>query len=196
MVAVKVGTLLLGLAACGDPVVGTEYVGEPLFTLGGIVRHEDDQPLPDGALYVTILFEVRSEDGYSWLPPLQVETSFPASYVLNIYVSPPDDLLKPTQEGLLAIGAPMLYVDVDGDGSFNPDVDLRAGTSDGVVVMYLSEPQATEGDPDAMVPGFQAVDLKGGCPGAAGLESTDPLGVDLIVALDVPGVLDHCRGGP
>ncbi len=183
--------LLFLLAACGDGVVDGTYPGEQLFELGGLVRYEGGVELPDAPLYVTVLWEPLAEDGYSWLPPLEVETTFPARYALSLYAPPPEHILADAvgQPGGGPVGAVVLFADEGDDGTFDPDQDALAGGTDEVVLLYLSEEWTAEApagsdapDPVTFEPGYHAVSFDGGCPGEGPARAEDAAAVDLYVS--------------
>jgi hypothetical protein len=168
--------LLLG---CGDALVSGDYTGEALFTLSGDVLQEADADLPDAPFEVAVLWE-SLEEGYSFLPALHVETSFPGRYSITLYHPPPPDLLRDGPEGPYAIGAPVVYADHDRSASFDPTVDDLAGGTTDTVLVYIPTPLDT-GHADEPV-GFHAIALTSLCDADPAFEDVDPTAVNLTVS--------------
>lgn len=132
---------LLLLCACGDPLVSGDYAGEPLLTLTGQVRYADDYVEPDAPILVDILWSERQDESQKGVA-VMVSTQFPGEYTLTLYNPPEADLLVPTPldaNVYSGIGAPVVYADEDGDGTYVPDTDLLWGGTDDVAILYLSD---------------------------------------------------------
>jgi hypothetical protein len=199
------------LAACGEPLVGADYQGEPLMVLSGQVLMEDALPVPQGEVRVAVFWSSQGEHGHQHQQQTQVSTSFPSRYTLTLFTPPPDEVLyqPPHTPSPVAIGLPMLYDDADFSGSFDGGEEVLGGSLD-VLVFYSAEslghqpppaddtddPQG-EGPREAIEPGFHAVQQLGqSCDqGDLVLTQVDPTTVAMAVG-DLwtrPGDMD-CDG--
>ncbi len=147
---------LLLLAGCGSVLADGGYRGEVLLTFEGSVVTEVPAELLD--------FDIdKMRITVTWLTPEQPEgavvadvdvdaiTSFPAEYTLHLYQPPPEEALfeDPWTPGTrIAIAAPMLYIDADGDGSWKRGVERVVGGSFDVVGVW-SERSTSILSPDA-----------------------------------------------
>lgn len=155
------------LTACGDGLVDDRYPGEPVLTISGQVRSETTQDFPDAPLNVAILWEIHTPGDFSYQPPLEVTTTFPARYRLSLYEAPPDAVwLDSADGGRFAMAAVVLYLDESGDGRMGADEPMLGGTED--VVLYYNTVDYAFGPPDGtqldLSPGFHAVRFTNGCP--------------------------------
>lgn len=190
---------VVALVGCGDPVVGTEYAGKPLFTLGGTVMYDEDGSLGDHEVYVVVLYEALTDSGYTYLPPYRLQTSFPADYVVEFFEPPAEEIFKPAPDdrGEMALGSIMVYLDEDGSGSFDPEADALVGGNNNIILLYVTEDWPEHETPrgltsDALEPGFQVVYVEGGCPGEAPIDVVDPMSVTLYVDDDYADRRDDC----
>ena len=147
----RLQSVLLGLSlvACGDPLVGAGYQGVPLMQLGGQVIIDDVMDEPQGEIRVAVYWSSRGEHGLEHQQETRVGTSFPANYTLTLYTPPPDEVLyQPPHAGApMAIGVPIVYDDIGGDGGFS-DGDTVLGGSQDVLILYAMEAEEHQPPPD------------------------------------------------
>lgn len=184
--------LLLLTVGCGDPLVGADYPGEALFTVGGLVRYADTGPDTSQALRATVLWADVSTEGGEYELPVTTTTSFPGLYTVNLYGPPPDELLLslPMGDTRLAFGAIVLHEDLDGTDDLDQGLEQLVGGTDSVYVLYLTEdlePEPGESG-TALSAGFTAVSMPDDTCDLRPTQLTpvDPLQVDLYVTGTTP----------
>lgn len=130
----------VALAACGAPLHGADYPGQPMMQLAGQVLIEDPLPTPQGEVRVAVFWSSQGEHGEQHQQETAVSTAFPARYSLTLYTPPPDEVLyqPPHMSSPAAVGLPMLYDDVDLDGVFDATEQLLGGSQD-VLILYALE---------------------------------------------------------
>lgn len=162
--------LLLLLTGCG-PLADGAYRGDVLFTLQGTV-YATDETAGDEDLRVA-LFWAR-DDGARTEQAVVLTTDFPARYVLEVYAPPPERALLdvPWDDGhRYAVGAPLLYLDTDGNSRWDGDEALVGATLD-LTVVYAEPTHSGRDTPAAegLQTGFQRIltaGLDGLCADAA-----------------------------
>lgn len=132
--------LALGSCACGDALVGSGYQGEPLMVLSGQVIIEEALADPLGEARVAVHWSSQGEFGYQHQQETEVVTSFPAQYTLALYTPPPGEVhYQPRHANHpMAMGVPIVYDDLDGDGAFDEGEGVIGGAQD-VMVLYVVE---------------------------------------------------------
>lgn len=148
--------LVLILAGCGEPLVGSSYLGTELFKLGGVVVQPNHRiPAMHGALALSLFWiggqaasDARVEQH------AQLDSGF-SEYSMTLFDPPPagaagfSDLLP---GGELSIGVIVLYADKDTSGSLDLASDLLLGASADHVVVFASAP-VSAGTPAAALLG-------------------------------------------
>ena len=129
------------LTACGDGLVSGDYPGEPLVDIVGEVLHE--RPIGVDVDHPMISLFWRDDAGGVQVEQSgQVDTHFPARYVLSLYLPPFSGVIQP-QTGLQgaegAIGVLLLYQDNDNDGQWDPENDNVIGASDRAIAWFNEE---------------------------------------------------------
>ncbi len=147
---------VLGLSACGDPLVDGDYRGEPLYTLSGTVIADlapEDYGWPEGELRISIdwaEWEGEEEHGAYDVEQLETITSFPAQFDIHIYHPPPEEAFfeSPWIPGTqIAIGTPLLYIDEFANGSWAfEDEEVVGGSFDTVLVYAAQDSDVIEFD--------------------------------------------------
>lgn len=133
----------LALAACGDPLVESSYVGTPQLTVRGVVQQVSDMRIPamHGPLALSVFW---IGTGTTATPPLEQEARLDSGlgeYTMTMFDAPPAEArrfstLTPGVE--LAIGVLALYADQDTSGTLALDRDLLLGASAQHVVVFTS----------------------------------------------------------
>jgi hypothetical protein len=190
----------LGLAGCGDSLVGTEYLGEPLLTVTGAVsvldsgrlgdqqeclnarqvcarrggdREEcfvffneclegqaaDASPweLPDNDLRVALFWSRTSDDNTGLEQAVETTGGFPAQYELTIYRHPSSGALREDDRGQFGLAVVLVYLDQDGDGQWDGEIDRIVGGAAPAAVLYTAEGWGR------FEPGFHQVQVPHGC---------------------------------
>jgi len=196
--------LVTALCACGDPLEGAAYQGEPLMTLSGQVLLEEALPELSGEVRVALFWSSQGGHGQQHEQQVAIATSFPSSYTLTLYTPPPDKVLyqPPHASGPVGIAVPMLYEDLDGSGLYDQASEQVLGGSQDVLVLWSAEalhpreagdgPPDTgtqgganqgEGPPDELEPGYHAVQQLGSScdQGQLALSLADPDEVALAI---------------
>ncbi len=166
--------LAFGSSACGDALQGSGYPGEPLIVIAGQVLIEEALPPPEGEVRVAVYWSSQGHDGVQHQQDAEVGTSFPALYTLTLYTLPPDEVFyrPPQAEHPMAIGVPIVYEDLDGDGGHDQGEPVLGGAQ-GVLVFYAAEAERLGAPPDDGGPGG---DGDTGRPGPGGEEGELPEG--------------------
>lgn len=148
---------------CGDGLVGDEYHGEVLAEMTGYVHvnywNPTLQPIwEENADQLRIAMFWGGPNGtFLQEQQIQAETEFPAKYTLKIYSPPPESSFQEVEgvQGRVAIGMPMLYIDVNGDGIWDHEDDepLVGSPYDTVMVYSAEEFEASEIGPVEWVEG-------------------------------------------
>ncbi|MBK6686627.1 MAG: hypothetical protein IPG45_19315 [Deltaproteobacteria bacterium] len=129
-----------GLLACGDPLVGPEYSGTPLFSLGGAVIQPDARvPSSHGGLELGV-FWVGGDGQVEQRARLD---SGLAEYTLTLFDPPPVSafgFVSLVPDRTLAIGVMVLYADGDQVSGLDPGNDLILGAAAQHLLVYLAAP--------------------------------------------------------
>ena len=156
--------LTLFAVACADALVDLDYHGEPLFHLEGKVEQlespgftgtwgapgaqswdaEEEEALAQGQLQLAVFWSPDTKDAKATGTVAAVEqqavttAAFPARYQLTLYRPPPANLLHqdPDGQGRYAIGLVIIYVDMDRNGVWNPEIDRLVGGASGRAIAY------------------------------------------------------------
>jgi hypothetical protein len=124
-----VGFAGLALTACGTPLAGPDYPGEPLVTLSGIVTSE--QTKPQSPTNVDLVWLVVSNGAdYIVSESAPTEGSFPSNFSLSLYAPPEDSALNNTPFGRLGIA----YI-----GVFDKERRRFIGADEDHLLVYLPE---------------------------------------------------------
>jgi hypothetical protein len=180
--------------ACGDPLVGGDYRGEPLIVISGEVLSE----APLGEQAETAAVALIWESGPNQRPlahqSVSIETDFPSSYTLSVYQPPPEDLLDQSPFGdgaVVVVGLIVLYEDADQDRVYSAGSEEVLGAAARSALIWVEEPPAEHPERDHFY--FMAEEPADRCdPGAtpAPLEPTDGAGVDLVVGISCELIID------
>jgi hypothetical protein len=202
--SILLATSLLG---CGALASG-DWRGEVLAEIAGTVVVEEGSETPEGELRVALFWSTPEGE-----PPIEqdVETwvEFPAAYTLTLFSPPPEQALQESQwaAGLIAVGAPMLYWDEDGDQRWD-DTEAILGVSIDRGLVYSTDAlEVLEGyeegeelveDTDLLDPGYHVLESDEGlCSYADWLPYTraESEQVDIYVGEYVSSLLDYdCDG--
>jgi hypothetical protein len=137
--------LPFSLLGCGQALLGTEYNGEPLFTLSGEVTIRDDVSqgfdLEDEVVRMSLLWAQGGPGGLDNQQQLFIETGFPARYEMVMYHPPPDAVFVDLEEATgtpsaLAYSIPVAYIDVDEDGFLGTEDEILGRTAR-AMILYL-----------------------------------------------------------
>jgi hypothetical protein len=142
----------MGLA-CGDPLVGPEFVGTPELSIqGGVEQRGGRLPVDHGAITLGVFWIRSSTTGATRLEQeTQVEPSL-AAYTLRLFDAPPAEALR-FADGQVGLGVIVLYADRDGSGAFERARDLVLGAAPQHVVAYARDATSpVPGQPTAALP--------------------------------------------
>jgi hypothetical protein len=136
--------LLLGLAAaCGDPLVDGNFVGDPLFSAQALVVGAQSDSVDPAHPMMAIGWKSYDADGWNLDEITRVEArGFPAIVELSIFDPPQHDpLILPTMGRLVEahVGCPVMFDDVDGDGVITEDDQLIAVSWNQLLVFVRGE---------------------------------------------------------
>ncbi len=148
-----VGTALL-MAACGDPAVDGAYEGQARFEVNGLVcaiGAMDSSTTAMGIAWTTLAPDAtRSATIPGEAQPLDAH-ALPADFALSLFDVPPAGTTSAirTFGGLydVAIGIPVMFDDVDGDGTLAQGSEPVLGVARGQLVLY-SERAVVDGRPE------------------------------------------------
>ncbi|MBU0552119.1 hypothetical protein KKF91_08575 [Myxococcota bacterium] len=194
------GVALL-LWGCGDPLVDGAYLGEELLRLEGSIwvrdggEDEEAAKLPTGDLRLAILWttgtlaETFENPVVSMREQTVTNGLFPARYTLSIYTHPPKAALQAAEGGgLYALGLLIIYLDIDGDGQWRPDVDERMGGGDQRAIAYTPK-GATSASFGALGPGYHRLEVT-----AEGCDAEDIIHLARATSREVEVVIDRGEG--
>lgn len=153
--------LLVGLSACGEPLVDGEYPGEAILQVISAVEIVELDELADaeGDLRVAMFWssDASADQRVTEIPEQQVLISkLPGYYGFNMYATPPEEVMLDGFDGRYAIGSLMLYVDDAEDGMFEPGEDWLVGAVANRVYLFTGE-ALTIPDIGEVGPGYHGV---------------------------------------
>jgi hypothetical protein len=146
----RVVPFVLLAAACGDPVTGSDYRGEPILRLTG--RIDSVGPgieIRDGEEALVSMFwktdlsttatSLRAQDSVS------TAIEFPSSFEIRIFEPPTgEDLVQ--SDGRFGLGLLLVYLDRDGDRAFDREEPLIGGNL-AKAIAWASEPVSADESP-------------------------------------------------
>lgn len=197
--------LAMGVLACGETLVDSDYSGTPLFTLQGVVGGPTEAPLEPGTLVTTAMFwspqgltarrydELVEQLGTASAAPV------PRPYFMNLFDEPGPQHLFTTPSGArYAIGRVVAYLDANRNGRLDPP-ELILGASQGFAVLYAPQDLAAGDSPTGkpLRAGWQSFMLPLSCPGSTSGPGPAPVADgDCGVPLGEPCDTDaDCNGG-
>lgn len=131
------GAVLLA-GACGDPAVDGTYEGEARFELNGLVCAIGEMHSPTTS--IGVIWTTLANDG-TRLDTLTGEThaidtrALPADFSMSLFDAPPGGFSTAIHSEIgvldIAIGIPILFDDLDGDGEFASESEPVLGASRG-----------------------------------------------------------------
>lgn len=168
---------LLGLGCDGALVEGS-YHGEPLLTVSGEVRlvgkstsgGEEPDGFPAGTLKLAVVWlGPRSESSTELVltvidQRITLVPVFPARYSLALYSPPPPTAsLGAGTSGTYAVAVLAAYVDANGNGRFDRDVDRLIGGATGQrVILYTASGLQASWLDRSLAPGYHRLIVGGG----------------------------------
>jgi hypothetical protein len=191
--------LLLGLAACGDPLVGERYLGEPMLSFWGTVFVSDGaaDTDPDADVGVAVVWN-PGPSGEQLRPEekLTTETDFPARYVINLLAPPIPEVMHTLPDGTDnrgSIGLVVVYRDVNGNGRAELAHEALLGVAEDIAVIWHEGPEeGVEASPTEPPRGYGVVrrtaEQCGGLPPERVDEVTEP--VDIVMGDICEAVID------
>ena len=149
-----------GLLGCGDPLQDATYRGEPLLTMEGEILLK--RALGDDAdlLRVSILWTFQAEETTD-SSDLSIETAFPSRYTLDLFLPPPDEVFTTSLDGQsrFAAGYPLLYLDEDGDGSWDIGAEKVLGGTAGTYILYTADGFFNLDGEELFAPGYAGTEI-------------------------------------
>lgn len=194
-------SLLLGLAVLPtcDPLVGSSYRGQPLFSFEGQLLNFSDVGAQGFDFRTTLLWLTDpTSDPVTGGPRLEsavehasaaVELRFPAGFRVDVFAPPEERMLIPgTGLGIALIA---IYEDRDGNGVLSLDAKPSelVGGSQGEALVYARDAAAAAAAPftEPITPGFQLARMPIGC------EPSSPTG-ECLTELGAPCTADSDCG--
>jgi hypothetical protein len=136
------GTALL-MAACGDPAVDGAYEGQAQYELNGLVCATgtmDHAATAMGIAWTTLAPDATRVATTSGESAAIDASALSATFELPLFDAPPAGVTSAirTSEGLfdVAIGIPVMFADLDGDGVLAQGTEPVLGVSRGDLVLY------------------------------------------------------------
>lgn len=188
------------LVACGDGVVGEDYLGTPLFDLAGaVVADEGATPAEPRLSLFWIGYDSRTRERQVVEQRTTVDAAF-ARFNLAVFEAPPAAALTFEGAGIALI---VVYADGNDNGALNSDVrapeagpDTILGASRTHLVVYASTPIAADGRAGAILgplePGYHLFESDDSscrfleaahCVGAGGLTRVDAAAAPITIRL-------------
>lgn len=154
---------LLGVVACGDPLLPAGFRGEPILTFQGVVREGRFLPGFDERLDAAVVWQVGEDDTptvENWAQQFsaEVRVDFPATFTFNIFDRPRDPRLS-DHERQYEIGRVIVYADTNDNARFD-DGELR-GLAQVDGLLYTEHELTKDESPtgSSLEPGLQLVRL-------------------------------------
>ncbi len=144
------GAALL-LVGCGDPAVDGAYEGQARFELGGLVCAIGNMDSPStamGIVWTTLAADATPLARIAGEAQGIDASVLPADFQLSLFDLPPGAATTRlrTDAGVvdLAIGIPVLFDDLDADGTFALSREPVLGVSRGQVILHRGSPAAID----------------------------------------------------
>ena len=163
-------------AGCGDPMVGTDYRGEPMFAVDGRIASVKALPdeLQDEQFLISVFWARDATTGGAppelrQQPSVSARVGFPATFELVVF-EPPQDTHFTSDELVYALGIVLVYADLDGDGILEiSNGDRIVGGNLDSALLYASSDLTAADSPtgDALSTGFSLVELPVPCQDGA-----------------------------
>ena len=190
--------LLLG---CGDPIVGDDYLGTPVFALQGAVVQSEPAPVDDARLSLFwIGFDSRTHDRNVVEQRTTLDAAF-ARFNLAVFDAPPPEALAFDGAGIALL---VVYADGNDNDALNADLrstdggpDTILGASPTHLVVYATDRLAGEGRAAGILgelePGYHLFETDDSscafarafdCVGAGGLRKVSPEEAELFIRLE------------
>lgn len=132
--------MTLVLTTCGDPLVGEDYRGEPLFRFSGQIGFYDSSSKTEYNPRLSIFWSKTGDtqvdiDELIEQPSASVNVSFPAEFEVLVFSPPEKKHMVNDAYGLALI---LIYNDVDKNGWFNPqnEGEMIIGGSPDRILLY------------------------------------------------------------
>jgi hypothetical protein len=152
-------------AGCGDPLVGIDYHGEPLFEIEGLVKDYQSSTVERRQIRASLFWSLTGETTTQVAdlieqPFVSTEISFLVVFKINIFHPPPKVV---TTGRMFATGMILVFDDADGDGVL--DQDEIHGGADLNAVLYAPEEVPAEYSPtrQPLPKGYSIVTLPLAC---------------------------------
>lgn len=171
------------LGGCGDPIVGDDYLGTPVFALQGAVVQAAPAPVTDPRLSLFwIGFDSRTHDRSVVEQRTTLDAAF-ARFELAVFDAPPPEALAFDGAGIALL---VVYADGNDNGALNADLrssdtgpDTILGASPTHLVVYVKDRLTSTG---------RAVDILGDLEPGYHLFETDDSSCAFARAFDCVGV--------
>ncbi|MFO0728920.1 MAG: hypothetical protein U1E65_34390 [Myxococcota bacterium] len=139
---------LLGLLACGDPITGADYRGEPILRLTGRIESVGrGVAVPEGKEALVSMFWKTnlSTVTASLVAQDSVSTAitFPSTFEIRVF-DPPTTADLVASDGRFGVGLLLVYVDLDGDHHYGPSEPVIGGNLQKALVWADQVIAATE----------------------------------------------------
>lgn len=156
------------MLGCGDPLVGSDYVGAPLLELEGAIEFAsiDEIKNAEGQLRIALMWQspdgehVAGESVSDIADQTIAITGLPGHYHVRKYVPPPASVVHSVAgvDGDLALGLLVVYVDEDDDEGWSPGIDWLVGASATDLVVWAEDPVSAAGV--ELEPGYHVVHVR------------------------------------
>jgi hypothetical protein len=131
------------VGACGDPAVDGSYEGEARFELDGLVCAIGEMHSPTtaiGVMWTTLAADATRADTLAGEAQTIDTRALPADFHVSLFDAPPGGFSTAIHSEIgvldIAIGIPILFDDLDGDGTLAPDREPVLGVARGQFVMH------------------------------------------------------------
>lgn len=162
----QIFSMLVFVSACGDPLAGTDYRGEPLFKLEGQISTVETLPdeLRDAEFAVSMFWSPNDPVETTTLieqPSVTTTVRFPSTFTLRVFEPPADEHFAST-DAATAFGLVLVYVDADNDRRYSAAAgDQLLGGSMNRGLLYARDDVDAASSPsgNALTAGFNVVEL-------------------------------------
>ena len=134
----------LGMAACGEPLVSTEYLGTPELTVsGGVIQADTRVPSDHGEVKLSLLW-IGTQGALDAEREQQATLGADlGEYTMTLFDPPAETVTTFSDlmiQGRLGLAVIVLYADADGSGRLEIGEDVLLGASAQHVVGWSSRP--------------------------------------------------------
>ena len=132
------------VSSCGDPLVNSDYAGEPLLDIEGplVIEGVGELNGAQGTVRLAVFWAKQGGfepgAGHTDFAEQSVSLSdLPGTYAARIYVPPSPESMLELEGAKVGLGSLVVYIDLEDNGHFDPGVDAPVGASRDHLLLYV-----------------------------------------------------------